>query len=100
MRKRIKKNICLIYHLTFIKSLDSCSIEFLSTKILSMEIDIPTIDLTLSTSHSQIQIDTIENDETFSIGKNKIDDQDFKNFNESITGEHKGKTSTNCKLCQ
>ena len=66
--------------------------------------DIPTIDLTLSTSHSQIQIDTTENDETFSIVKNKIRRQGlkqyFKNFNEYITDEHKGKTSATCKLCE
>ena len=32
-------------------------------------------DLTLSTSHSQIEIATNENDETFYIGKNKISGQ-------------------------
>ena len=67
-------------------------------------IDIPTIDLTLSTSHSQIQIDTTDNDEMFSVVKNKIGrqslEQYFKNFNEYITSEHKGKTSANCKLCE
>ena len=67
-------------------------------------IDISTIDLTLSTCDSQIEIATTENDETFSIVKNKIDRQDleqyFKNFKEYITGEHKGKTSATCKLCE
>ena len=71
---------------------------------MESSIDIATIDLTLSISHSRIEIATNENDETFSIVKNKIGrqglEQYFKNFKEYITSEHKGKTSTNCKLCE
>ena len=67
-------------------------------------VDIPTIDLTLSTCDSQIEIATTENDEAFSIVKNKIALQDleqyFKNFKEYITDEHKGKTLATCKLCE
>ena len=41
---------------------------------------------------------------TISIVRNKIGRHDpqqcFKNFKEYITGEHKGKTSANCKLFQ
>ena len=52
---------------------------------MESSIDISTINLTLSTSHLQIEIDTTDNDEIFSIVKNKIGRQDleqyFKNFN-------------------
>ena len=72
---------------------------------MESSIDIPTIDLTFLTSHSQIEIAITENDETFSIGKNKIGRQDleqcFKNFKEYIKVEHKGKTLVAiCKLCE
>ena len=71
---------------------------------MESSIDIPTIDLTLSTSNSQIEVVTTENDETFSIVKHKIGrqglEQYFKNFKEYITGEHKGKTSATCQLCE
>ena len=71
---------------------------------MESSIDIQTIDLTLSTSNSQIEVVTTENDETFSIIKHKSGRQDleqyFKNFKEYITGEYKGKTSATCKLCE
>ena len=64
--------------------------------------DIPTIGLTSSTCDSQTEIAITENDETFSIVRNKIGrhglQQYFKNFKEYIIGEHKGKASTTCKL--
>ena len=69
---------------------------------MECSIDTPTIGLTSSTCDSQIKIATTENDETFSIVRNKIGrhglQQYFKNFKEYITGEHKGKTSPTCKL--
>ena len=68
---------------------------------MESSIDIPTIGLTSSTCDSQIEITTTENDETFSIVRNKIGrhglQQYFKNFEEYITAEHKGKASANCK---
>ena len=57
-RERIKKNICLIYHLIFIKSPDISSTYFVELNFFlprnfngneKSSIDIPTIDLTLST---------------------------------------------------
>ena len=69
---------------------------------MESSIDIPTIGLTSSTCVSQIEIVTTENDETFSIVRNKIGRHDlqkyFKNFKEHIKGEHKGKTSATYKL--
>ena len=44
---------------------------------MESSIDIPTIDLTSSTCDSQIEIAITENDETFSIVKNKIGRQGF-----------------------
>ena len=53
---------------------------------MESSIDIPTIGLTSSTCDSQIEIATTENDETFSIVRNKIARHDlqqyFKNFKE------------------
>ena len=71
---------------------------------IESSMDIPTIDLTLSTCDSQIEIATTENNETFSKVKNKIGrqglEQYFKNFKEYITDEHRGKTSATRKLCE
>ena len=71
---------------------------------MESSIDTSTIHLTFSICNTQIEIATAENDETFSIVKNKIGrqslEQYFKNFKEYITGEHKDKTSATCKLCE